>query len=113
MALSFETKTPKASAGAGTGVPGMHAPPPQVSPVVQAFPSSQAFELLAKTQPDAGLQQSVVHTLLSLQTVAEPGVHTPPLQESPVVQAFPSSHAVPSGLLWQMLQAGRPGLLVG
>jgi hypothetical protein len=38
------------------------------------------------------LQVSVVHTLLSLQTVADPGLQTPPPQVSPVVQAFPSLH---------------------
>ena len=66
-------------------------PPPHVSAVVQALPSSQAAVLFVKTQPDAGLQESVVHTLLSLQTTAEPGTHVPPPQVSPVVQALPSS----------------------
>jgi hypothetical protein len=54
-------------------VPGWQLPPPQVSPVVQAFPSSQGFVLFAKTQPDAGAQVSVVHALLSLHTTAAPG----------------------------------------
>src|SRR5215468_1831373 len=44
-----------------------HAPPEQTS-VVQATPSLQGAVLLVKTQPDAGLQLSVVHTLPSLQT---------------------------------------------
>ena len=53
--------------------PETHTPPPQTSPVVQALPSLHALELLAKTQaPVAGLQLSVVHTLLSLQTTAPP-----------------------------------------
>ena len=55
-----------------TAEPALHVPPPQVSPVVHAFPSSQAFVLLMKAQPDAGLHVSVVQTLLSLQTIAAP-----------------------------------------
>jgi hypothetical protein len=75
-----------------TGVPGLHTPPPQVSPVVQAFPSSHGLVLFTKTQPVAGLQLSLVHTLLSLQTTGVPGLHTPPPHVSPKVQAFPSLH---------------------
>ena len=60
---------------------------------MQAFPSSQAFVLFAKTQPVAGLQLSVVQRLLSLQSTAEPAWQVPPPQVSPAVQAFPSSHA--------------------
>ena len=52
--------------------PGWHAPPPQASPAVHAFPSSQAIELLVKTQPAAGLQLSVVHEFTSSQTTAVP-----------------------------------------
>ena len=78
-----------------TPAPGLQAPPPQVSPVVQAFPSSQAFVLFVKTQPDAGLQLSVVQMLLSLQTMPTPA-QTPPPQASPDVQALPSSHVDPS-----------------
>jgi len=40
---------------------------------VQALPSLHALALFAKTHPEAGLQLSVVQTLLSLQTVAAPG----------------------------------------
>jgi hypothetical protein len=58
---------------------------------VQAFPSSQAFELSVCTQPDAGLQLSSVQELPSLQIVGPPARHVPPVQESPVVQALPSS----------------------
>ena len=76
-----------------TADPAWQVPPPQASPVVQASPSSQAFVLFAKTQPEAGLHESVVQLLLSLQTTAEPAWHVPPPQTSPVVQAFPSSHA--------------------
>jgi hypothetical protein len=55
-----------------TAVAPWHVPPPQVSPVVQAFPSSQALVLFVKTHPVAGLQLSDVHGLLSLQTTAVP-----------------------------------------
>jgi hypothetical protein len=50
-----------------------HVPPPQTSPVVQAFPSLHGLLLLVKAQPVAGRQLSVVQTLLSLQTVGAPG----------------------------------------
>jgi hypothetical protein len=74
------------------GVPGAHAPDWQVSPVVQASPSSQPAVLFVKTQPVAGLHESSVQTLLSLQTIAVP-LHEPPPHVSPLVQAFPSSQA--------------------
>jgi hypothetical protein len=74
--------------------PGWQVPPPQVSPVVHGLPSSHAFVLFVKTQPVAGLQLSVVQTLLSLQTTGVPGLQTPPPQTSPAVQALPSSHAL-------------------
>jgi hypothetical protein len=70
--------------------PPWHVPPPQVSLVVQAFPSSQDAVLLVWTQPVAGLQESSVQGLLSLQLGAAPPWHVPPPQVSPVVQAFPS-----------------------
>ena len=61
---------------------------------MHALPSSQAKALLAWAQPDAGLQESVVHGLLSLQFGAPaPGWHVPFAQTSPNVQAFPSLHA--------------------
>ena len=70
-----------------------HVPPEQVSPVVQAFPSSQTAVLFACAQPVAGLQLSSVQGLLSLQVTAVPPTHAPPEHASPVVQAFPSSQA--------------------
>jgi hypothetical protein len=73
------------------GVPGAQAPDWQVSPVVQASPSSQLAVLFVKTQPVAGLHESSVQTLLSLQTMAVP-LHEPPPHVSPLVQASPSSH---------------------
>ena len=67
-------------------------PPPQVSPVVHALPSSQAFVLLVKTHPAASVHVSVVQGLLSLQAIPTPA-QAPPLQTSPDVQALPSSQA--------------------
>ena len=55
-----------------TGPPGLQRPPPQVSPVVQAFPSLHGAVLFVWTQPVAGSQLSSVHGLLSLQSTAEP-----------------------------------------
>jgi hypothetical protein len=69
-------------------------PPPHTSPVVQAFPSEQASVLFVKAQPVDVLHESVVQTLLSLQTVAEPGWHVPPPHTSPVVQALPSEQGL-------------------
>src|SRR5262249_26207652 len=71
--------------------PPWHEPPLQASPVVQAFPSSQGFVLFVYVQPVAGWQESSVEVLWSVQFGAEPPWHEPPLQASPVVQAFPSS----------------------
>jgi hypothetical protein len=76
-----------------TGVPGRQAPPAQVSPTVQASPSSQAFVLFVNTHPLTGLQLSVVQRLLSLHTIAAPGRQVPPPHVSPEVHAFPSSQA--------------------
>jgi hypothetical protein len=75
----------------GAGPP-LQVPPPHVSFVVQAFPSSHEFVLLVWTQPVAGSQESSVHGLLSSQPTAVPGWHDPPPQVSFAVQALPSSH---------------------
>jgi hypothetical protein len=75
-----------------TGAPAWHEPPPQMSPVVQALPSSHEFVLFVWVQPDAPLHASSVHGLLSLQSIAGPPLQLPLLQTSPLVQAFPSSH---------------------
>src|SRR5207253_1670759 len=80
-----------------TAEPAWHVPPPQVSPVVQAFPSSQRAGFAVNRHPVAGLHESSVQPLLSLQTTAEPAWHVPPPHVSPVVQAFPSSHGA---VLW-------------
>jgi hypothetical protein len=74
------------------GVP-WHAPPEQVSLLVQALPSLQEALLLGNTQPCTGSQVSVVHTLPSLQVGAGPPTQAPPEQVSFVVQALPSLQA--------------------
>jgi hypothetical protein len=69
-----------------------------VSTVVQALPSSQGFSAEAvKTQPLEGEQESLVQGLLSLHTVAVPGLHAPSAHVSPVVQALPSEQSPPLG----------------
>jgi hypothetical protein len=73
-------------------VPTWQVPPPQVSPAVQAFPSSQELVLFVKTQPVAGSHVSVVQGLLSSQATGAPGRQAPPLHVSPVVHTLPSSH---------------------
>jgi hypothetical protein len=75
------------------GGPPTHAPPEQVSFVVQALPSLQAGTLLTCTHPDAGLQESSVQTLPSLQLGGGPPTQAPPEQVSFVVQALLSLQA--------------------
>ncbi len=81
--------------------PLLHRPVLQVSPEVQALPSSQEppSARAACMQPLTLSQLSVVHALASLQFKAPPGLHNPPAQVSPVVQALPSLHAAVL-LLW-------------
>jgi hypothetical protein len=74
--------------------PAAHAPFAHASPVVQTFPSLQAFVLLVKTQPTAAEHESLVQALLSLQTRGCPDRHVPPTQKSPFVQAFWSEHSL-------------------
>jgi hypothetical protein len=54
-------------------------------------------------QPDAGLQESVVQTLPSLQLSAVPAVQVPPWQVSAPLQTVPSAQGVPfnTGAFWQ------------
>jgi hypothetical protein len=73
--------------------PLLHAPLLQVSPTVQASPSSQGAVLLLLTHPVAGSQESLVHVLPSSQLGAGPPTQAPPLQASAVVQASPSLQA--------------------
>ena len=104
---------PSSQSGGG---PPLHAPPPQASFVVQAFPSlheavllawaqpvagthessvqrfpsSQEAVLLTCRQPVAGTQESVVQAFPSSQLGGAVPTQPPPLQVSVVVQAFPS-----------------------
>ena len=71
----------------------VQAPPPQVSGVVQALLSLQGRALFVNKQPVVVEQESLVHTLLSLQVTTEP-LHTPAAQTSPLVQALASSQAL-------------------
>jgi hypothetical protein len=68
-------------------------PAEQISPIVQAFPSLHDTLLFEWTQPVAGLHESSVHTLLSLQLMLAPAVQAPPAHTSPDVHALPSLHA--------------------
>jgi hypothetical protein len=65
-------------------------PPPQVSPMVQALPSSHAAALFAWSQPVTGLHVSSVQELLSLHANGAPPLHEPPAHVSALVQALPS-----------------------
>jgi hypothetical protein len=58
---------------------------------VHALPSLHDAALFACAQPVAGLQESVVHELLSLQSTRLPPMQKPVSQWSPLVQALPSS----------------------
>src|SRR3989304_960577 len=73
------------------GAPDVHTPSLQMSPKVQASPSSQGLLLFVNVHPLTESHVSSVHTLPSLQEIGAPDVHTPSLQMSPKVQAFPSS----------------------
>jgi hypothetical protein len=74
------------------GAPPLQVPPPHVSFVVHAFPSSHGLLLFVCTQPDAGLHESSVQPFPSSQFGALPPWQLPPPHVSFVVQAFPSSH---------------------
>ncbi len=79
-----------------------HAPPPHLSPAVHALPSSQGAVLaMFWHAPLLVLQLSEVHGLLSLQSLAAPGVHAADLHTSPTVHGLPSLHAVVLALYWQ------------
>src|SRR6185436_9026732 len=69
----------------------MQTPPPQASPIVQGSLSVQAPATAACAHPVAGTQESLVHTLLSLQSVAE-CVHVPWGVHTSTVQALLSLH---------------------
>ena len=73
-----------------SGGPPTHAPPAQRVAVVHALPSLQVPVLFASRSPVAGLHESSVHALPSLQPTPCPPC-TSRRQVSPVVHAFPSS----------------------
>jgi hypothetical protein len=78
-----------------SAVPPWHVPLEHLSFVVHAFPSLHDAALLACTHPVAGLHESSVHGLKSLQLRGGPPTQTPvALHVSFVVQAFPSLHAM-------------------
>lgn len=91
-----------------TPAPDWHEPPLQVSPLVQALPSSQDEALLTCVQPLAGLHESSVQALVSSQSTPAPDWHDPPLQVSVLVHASPSVQ-VAVLLLWvQPAPASQP-----
>ena len=78
-------------------VPAVQVPPWQVSLPLQTLPSAQVvpFTTGVFTQPETGLQVSVVHTFESLQLSGVPAVQTPLWQRSLPLQTFPSPQEVP------------------
>jgi hypothetical protein len=84
-----------------TGFEPTHTPLWHESICVHAFPSLHPlpfdFGGFEHTPVDGLHTPASWHWSLAEQTVAVPAVHTPDWQVSPVVQAFPSLHDVPSG----------------
>ena len=74
-----------------SAAPGTQAPLAQLSPAVQAVPSSQLAVLLLDLQPPWASQVSVVQGLLSSHGAGAVALQTPEAQVSPVVQLLPSS----------------------
>jgi hypothetical protein len=96
--------------------PPTHTPPAQVSAVVHALPSVQDTVLLACAQPDAGTQESVVHTFPSSQLRAVPATHVPVTHVSIPLQALLSLQSAfvtqpVAGALNVTLRSGRRALL--
>ena len=83
-----------------TGEPDVPTPLIQASPDVQALVSLYVFvSSFVNTHPDAGLQESSVQALLSLQITGEPDVPTPLKQASLLVQALPSLYVFVSSFV--------------
>jgi hypothetical protein len=78
------------------GVP-THWPPWHLS-VVHLLPSLHVAVFGVLTQPVAGLHESLVQGLTSLQLMVLPQ-QTPATHRSALVQAFPSEHALVSSLV--------------
>jgi hypothetical protein len=76
-----------------SGGPPTHTPAAHTSFVVQAFPSVHADTFSTCAQPVAGVQESSVQTLPSLQSSGGPPTQAPTAHVSSFVQALPSSHA--------------------
>jgi hypothetical protein len=96
------------------GGPPVQEPPEQVSAVVQALLSSQGLVLGEFTQPVAGLHESFVHSLPSLQSGGGPlPMHTPAEQVSPVVHAFPSLHGSLLGVFTQPVNSAQLSVVHG
>ena len=87
-------------------------PAPQTSPVVQALLSLHARLLMANTQPEPGLQLSVVHRLLSLQVMPVPA-QAFAAQMSPLVQALPSSQIAALAVFRQPVTALQESVVHG
>ena len=89
-----------------------HIPSLQASPKVQALPSSQVFDLGAKTQPCSASQLSSVQMFLSSQAVTSPGRQAPSLHVSLRVQISPSLQSALSSAVWVQPLAGTHASLV-
>jgi len=92
-------------------VPGWQEPPEHVSPVVQGLPSLQAAVLSAWMQPDEALQESVVHGLPSLQLVVPRILQAGPLHPRST-QASPTQvvSSQKASLRWLMNRTAIPRL---
>ncbi len=78
------------------GLPGVHAPSLQWSPIVQTLPSLQGAPSLSTcVQPRAGSQLSTVHLFPSLQLIGWPLLHFLSQHSSCAVHWLPSSHGLP------------------
>jgi hypothetical protein len=86
-------------------VPGVQAPPWQVSRPLQAFGSLHAAPLEdgVCSQPTPAVHVSAVQGLLSLQLTDVPDWHVPLWQASTPLQRLPSLHEAPfvTGVCWQ------------
>ena len=93
--------------------PPWHAPFEQLSPVVQALPSSQGPLALAWVQPAIASHASMVHATPSSQPMGLPGTHAPPRQLSPDVQTLLSVQVAALARCVQPVWALQPSLVHG
>jgi hypothetical protein len=82
-----------------SGVPPVHSPAWQVSSPLQTLPSAhdEPFGTDVVRQPAMGSQESVVHTLPSLQLGGLPAVQAPLWHVSSPLHRLPSAHDAPFG----------------